>query len=181
MDIRKNDLVTDNEPQFETAAESPSSNATTRMNSAALQSSSPEALQAYYQQVAEYYRVYYPDYYAAYYGSVSSGNTSSNPFASIDCTAYSSNTHPFSFPAAPMNAAELPKSSAPLSATGSTNKAMRQMSHYFDYEQFNIKRNQDKVLGKDKPTKFSKKEIETLKERRHDIKKKRLMEWLKKE
>jgi len=112
----------------------------------------------------------------AYTNPFSANSTFASPYAGANDTATTST----------LSVSDLPSLKvAPTGSAGShvpVNKAFRQMSHYFDYQSYNEQINRDRILGSSqKPPHFNKKEIQILKKRKNDIKKRKILTWLNKD
>lgn len=138
--------------------------------------------------------MYYDQVRAQYYHLYSQGGSysMSSPYAAGSGNSTSTSTS-FSTPAA---SSGLPSSSTISNQEFSqfltrqsgggpshfqSQKAFKQMSHYFNYEEFNDAKNLSRRIPDAANTRFTKKEIETLKKRKKDIKKKKLLDWLKRD
>jgi len=154
----------------------------------------------------QYYQYYYPDYYQqlmAYYynsgmvpGSASDSTASSTsptshntalPSTNYAYPASSISTYQHAMPTmtnsgspnvAPLSfSSSLPTSVAPAGGSRvGTEKAFRQMNHFFDYDAYLNEVNSNPDYRR--PPKLTKHEIQILKQRKQDKKKKRLIEWL---
>ncbi|KAM0682004.1 hypothetical protein MDAP_002764 [Mitosporidium daphniae] len=119
-----------------------------------------------------YYSTYYPEYYAKLKASASEQSHSLSSLVS----ASNLQTSPAMGPAP--SAAAGPLIGPALGSRVAGEKAFRQMSHYFNYEAYNDAINQDMKDGKRTPLKLTRKEVNVLKQRKMERKKKRMLDWL---
>lgn len=111
-----------------------------------------------------YYSTYYPEYYAQLQTAALTNRISSTTGI---VSQQSSTTAPSVSTINPAQGSRV-----------AGEKAFRQMAHYFDYEAYNTTINQEFKEGKRVPLKLTRKEINVLKQRKLERKKKRMLDWL---
>ena len=118
-----------------------------------------------------YYSTYYPEYYAQLQASASTQSSGPALYSSSSATTSTTNSVSSS---SMMGSMVGPA----LGSRVAGDKAFRQMSHYFNYEAYNDAVNQDAKDGKKIALKLTRKEINILKHRKMERKKKRMLDWL---